>query len=271
MRKLNLWIIPVVFFALCCALNLAGCACSETLERIIKPSLMPLLSLATFTYLLEAAGLRPRALESRSATPPTAWAPPSSGAEGGTSPGPKGAGLLMLGQMFGFAGDTMLLGKGFPFFAGGIGLFLIGHTCYICLFGGRSWKGLKAWHWAVAMVICCALVACLIGAIGINGAMLVPMAVYGFVLTLLMFSTLAGALRFGGLTWWMLFAGAVLFTFSDALIAVHNFHPLSPFMRGPVVMATYLAAQTLLAVGGVRLLLSTRPSGKPQDQESRGN
>ena len=63
MRKLNLWIIPAVFFALCCALNLAGCACSETLERIIKPSLMPLLSLATFTYLLEAAGLRPGALE----------------------------------------------------------------------------------------------------------------------------------------------------------------------------------------------------------------
>jgi uncharacterized membrane protein YhhN len=271
MRKLNLWIIPAAFFALCCALNLAGCAWSETLERIIKPSLMPLLSLATFTYLLEAAGLRSGDLETchprhRKREGPTQW-------EGSRSDSPalRGAGLLMLGQMFGFAGDTMLLGKGFPFFAGGIGLFLIGHICYICLFGGRSWKGLKAWHWAVAMVICCAMVACLIGAIGINGAMLVPMAVYGFVLTLLMFSTLAGALRFGGLIWWMLFAGAMLFTFSDALIAVHNFHPLSPFMRGPVVMATYLAAQTLLAVGGVRLLLSTRPSGKPQDQESRGN
>ena len=257
MRKLNLWIIPAAFYVLCCVLNLAGCAWSEELERIIKPSLMPLLSLTTFTYLLEAAGRRSQ--ESHPATPAF------SGAEGGTSPAIRGAALLMLGQMFGFAGDTLLLGRGFPFFAGGIGLFLVGHIFYISLFGGRSWKGLKAWHWAVAMAVCCALVACLIGGIGVKGAMLVPMAVYGFVLTLLIFSTLAGALRFGGATWWMLLAGAVLFTFSDALIAVHNFHPLSSLMRGPVVMATYLAAQSLLAVGGVRLLLSANPWDKHRD------
>ena len=271
MRKLNLWWIPAVFFAVCCVLNLIGCGTDDNLERIIKPSLMPLLSLTTFIYLFEAAGRRPSGAESRFATPPTAWATPSSGAEGGTSLHPRGAALLLLGQLFGFAGDTMLLGKGFPFFAAGIGLFLIGHICYISLFGGRSWKGLKAWQWAIALAGCCALVAGLMLAIGVNGVMLIPMSVYGFVLSLLIFSTLAGAIRFGGATWWMLLSGAVLFTFSDALIAVYNFGTLSHFVRGPVVMGTYLAAQILLAAGGIRLLLNSNLSDKRPDREFPGN
>lgn len=227
MDNKKLWIIPAAFFAVCCVLNLIGCCSDGDLERCIKPALMPLLCLATFAWLLPMGGF------------------PAGGAA-----------LLMLGQLFGFAGDTMLMGKGFAFFAGGIGLFLVGHIFYICLFGSRSWKGLKAWHWIAALTVCLGMVAGLIMAIGVSGALLAPMAVYGFVLSLLMFSTLAGALRFGGLTWWMLFAGAVLFTFSDALIAVRNFGTLSPFMSGFVVMSTYLLAQVLLAVGGARLLTS---------------
>ena len=226
----KLWPIPAAFFAVCCILNLAGCLMEGDLERCVKPALMPLLCLATMTYILESPG---SSILSRKL--------------GLTA-------LLASGQLFGFAGDTMLLGKGFPFFAGGIGLFLVGHVFYICLFGGRSWKGLKAWHWVVAIACCLALVAGLVAAIGVKGVMLAPMAVYGFVLTLLMFSTFAGALRFGGLEWWMLAAGALLFTFSDALIAVRNFGSLSPFIGGFVVMATYLAAQTLLATGGARMI-----------------
>ena len=223
MKKSNLWLVPAAFFALCCILNLWGCLSDNDLERCVKPALMPLLCLTTFTYLLTSA---------RSA----------------------GAILLMCAQLFGFAGDTMLLGKGFAFFAGGIGCFMVGHIFYITLFGGISWKGLKAWHWAVALACCAAIVACLIKVIGISGAMLAPMGIYGFVLTLLMFSTLAGALSFGGFSWWLLFAGSVLFTFSDALIAVRNFGGLSPFMGGFVVMITYLAAQTMLAIGSVSLI-----------------
>ncbi|MBQ9463571.1 MAG: lysoplasmalogenase [Bacteroidales bacterium] len=232
MNKNRIWYIPAAFFAVCCILNLTGCLdySSNALERAVKPALMPLLCITTLAFLLQKGALLP------------------------------GTALLVCGQLFGFAGDTMLMGKGFPFFAGGIGLFLTGHIFYICLFGGQSWKGLKPWQWAAAIAVMLGGTAALALGIGVNGVMLGPMGVYGFVLMMLIFSGLAGVLRPGAVkggsrcTWWIILCGALLFTFSDALIAVRNFGNLSPFMSGFGVMSTYLAAQTLLAVGGVRLI-----------------
>ena len=56
-------------------------------------------------------------------------------------------------------------------------------------------------------------------------------------------------------TWWILFLGALLFTFSDSCIAMDIFGTMAIPMHHFVVMFTYLAAQTLLAVGGIRLIL----------------
>ena len=228
MNKINrLWLVPLAFFLVCCILNLAGGLNydSPVLQRTVKPALLPLLSLTAMAWLL------PRQPRAREAT------------------------LLVAAQLFGFAGDTMLLGSGFPFFAGGIGLFLIGHIFYITLFGGISFKGLKFWHWALAVAASLACVAGLIVIIGVNGVMLAPMGIYAMVLMMLIFSALAGVIRFGGLTWWLLLCGAILFTFSDSLIAVRNFGGISPFMDGFVIMFTYLAAQGLLAIGACRLAI----------------
>ena len=244
MKRFKFWYIPALFFIVACALNLAGCLTEGELERIMKPSLMPLLCVATLAYLLESASA-----EGLAAGPE------------GQARARRGAVLLTAGQLFGFAGDTMLMGKGFVFFAGGIALFLIGHLFYISLIGGESWKGLGPGRWALAaggmLAACCGLVL----GIGVNGAMLAPMGIYSLVLTVLIFSALAGVLRpekrlsGSNSTWWILLCGAVLFTFSDALIAVRNFGELSPFMSGFGVMSTYLLAQSLLAVGGARLIL----------------
>ena len=226
MRKLKLWIIPAAFFVVCCALNLIGCLTDGDMERIMKPSLLPLLCITTLAYLLGR----------------------------GVAPG-KQVVLLMAAQLFGFAGDTMLMGKGFAFFAGGIVFFLIGHIFYMSLFGGFSWKGLKAWHWIAAIAGSIAAATTLALLIGVNGAMLPPMGIYALALMMLIFSGLAGVLRFGGATWWIILCGALLFTFSDTLIAIRNFGTLSPFMDGFGVMSTYLLAQSLLAIGGIRLAL----------------
>lgn len=65
---------------------------------------------------------------------------------------------------------------------------------------------------------------------------------------------MASAPRAARQTWWLLTAGAVLFTFSDSLIAIRTFGHLSPLMSGFGVMSTYLLAQTLLAIGSYRLI-----------------
>ena len=150
----------------------------------------------------------------------------------------------------------MLLGSanGFLFFAGGILLFLIGHVFYISLFGGISWKGMKPWQWAIGLAACVAVTACLLVVLKVSGTMFAPMAVYAFMLALLMFSALAGAIRKGGALWWLLFVGTVTFTFSDSLIAVRTFTGLSEFMGGFMVMFTYLVAQSILAFVGYKLV-----------------
>lgn len=225
MKKIKIQHIAAAFFAVCVVLNLYGCITGNTaLANTVKPALMPLLCLATIAALAHKSGIKSREAK-----------------------------LLACAQLFGFGGDTALIGsEAFPLFAAGIGLFLVGHIFYITLFGGKSWKGLKAWHWILAIVLALAAVAGLVTIIGIKGALMVPMAVYGFTLMMLIFSTLAGALRFGG-KWWILLCGAVLFTFSDSLIAIHTFGDPDVCLGRFGVMSTYLTAQVLLAIGGVWL------------------
>lgn len=230
MKKQAVWCIPCAFFAVAVILNLVGKLYGlDTLAATVKPALLPLLSATTLAYLL---------------------------AHGATDF--RGVGLLVAAQLFGFAGDTLLIPSGFAFFAGGMASFLIGHICYMCLFGGQSWRGLSLWRWILAIAAMAAIVFVLVKLIGIEGVLFWPMLIYGFGLMMLIFSALAGVMRMprgSRGAWWVLLAGALLFTFSDSLIAMESFNVL-PFAARPfVVMLTYLAAQSLLAVGGIRLIL----------------
>lgn len=233
MKNSRLWLVPLCFFIVCCALNLIGSFISPVLKSTVKPALMPLLCVTTFCWLLPRLGMTDQV-------------------------GHNGSVLLVSAQLLGFAGDTLLIPDGFVFFAGGIAMFLFGHVCYISLFGGRSFKGLKPWQWVVGLVSAVAVTVILLVAIGVKGTMLAPMGIYALALSMLIFSTLAGALRFGGCTWWTLACGALLFTFSDSLIAINTFHGVSPFLSGFGVMSTYLLAQSLLAIGACRLLTGRR-------------
>jgi uncharacterized membrane protein YhhN len=226
MRKTTLWHIPCAFFIIACILNLIGCVQGTALAATVKPALLPLLSATTLAYLL-----------------------------GRNVKDYRAVGLLTAAQLFGCTGDVLLIPDGFLFFASGIVAFLIGHVFYMCLFGGRSWKGLTLKHWLIAFVVMLAAVLGLVKAIGIEGAMFWPMLIYGFGLMMLIFSTLAGVIKFGNATWWILLAGALLFTFSDSCIAMGTFGVMTFPLRGFLVMITYLLAQSLLAIGGVRLVM----------------
>ena len=215
---------PVIFFIVAALLNWAGRIWEPALAAAVKPSLMVLLALSVMSYALS------HPVNKKQLT------------------------LLVLAELFGCVGDTCLLSDAFPLFAGGIGAFLIGHIFYLRLFGGVAWKGLGWKAWIVGFLAMAGMVFGLVKLLRIGGVLLAPMAIYGFVLSLLMFTTFCGLVREKDkLTWGILFAGAVLFTFSDSLIAAGTFHVLNFGLQQFVIMLTYLVAQSLLAIGGLRL------------------
>lgn len=216
--------LPALFFVVACLVNLAGNIWNPELAGIVKPALMPLLAAAVLTAAVENGANRNQ------------------------------LSLLIAAELFGFAGDTFLLRDEFVFFAAGIGAFLIGHLFYISLFGRHSLKGINPMGWILSLLVMGGLVFLLVRFLKIEGALLAPMAVYGMTLMMLLFSTLCGLLRFRQkLTWTLLFVGALLFTFSDCLIAAGTFNVVQFELLSFVIMVTYLLAQTLLAIGALRL------------------
>lgn len=219
-------LVPAAFFLAGCLINvIARFVGNGAVASAVKPALLPFLAVTVLAYAFSHPVNR------------------------------RMLGLLVCAELFGAAGDMLLIGSSLPLFGGGILAFLIGHIFYMRLFGGLSWRGIKPAQWAICLAVMAALVAGLVWLLGIGGVMMGPMAVYGMVLMLLIFSTLCGVIRRPAAerkAWIIVLCGALLFTFSDSLIGLgttgkelwhHDF----------LVMFTYLAAQALLAVGGLSL------------------
>ena len=138
--------------------------------------------------------------------------------------------------------------------------FLLGHLCYLRIFS-RTLKGLSAGKWAAAFVTMAAILVCVVLAIGIEGVLLVPMAVYGAALLFIAFCGFCGMCRRTAPsrgTWWMVLAGAILFLASDSLIAMRTFGECDFALRSFTIMSTYLVAQSLLCAAGVRLAVADK-------------
>lgn len=118
-------------------------------------------------------------------------------------------------------------------------MFAAGHVCYLVLFGrGRTNPYLGAGY-AVALA---AMAAVLLPAL--PAGLRIPVAGYSLLLT-------AMAYRASGPGLWAGVGGA-LFLVSDTLIATGIADLPQPPVPGFWVMATYLAAQSLLAAGVLR-------------------
>ena len=217
--------IPALFFVVVTLLNWAGRYMgNDALAAAVKPAIMPLLAASVLVYALN------HRLDGRKLT------------------------LLICAELFGCAGDICLLSNAFPLFAGGIGAFLIGHIFYVSIFGGESWKRMHWMGWVVGVLAMLGMVFGLVKLLNVSGELLPPMAVYGFMLTLLLFSTFCGLVRLKDKgTWAILFTGAVLFTFSDCMIAAGTFQVVNIALQEFIIMTTYVVAQALLAIGTVKL------------------
>lgn len=216
------WLIPAAALVIAALVNfVARYIGAAAVAAMVKPALLPLIALTTVAA---AGGMDSKTIR-----------------------------LLVIAQLLGCAGDIFLISSEFAPFVIGLVCFLIGHIFYCINFGGRSWKGLKPGQWFIAIAVMAAATAGLLAAIGVSGAFLAPFAVYGMTLMFVVWSGFAGVLKEKEkATWWILTSGAVLFAISDGLIAFQTFNGGSTFLEF-LVMVTYIAAQSLLAWGGVRL------------------
>ncbi|MGW6985724.1 lysoplasmalogenase [Streptomyces sp. NPDC054932] len=153
--------------------------------------------------------------------------------------------LLIAALLFGWGGDLALLFDAEVAFLVGMGSFAVGHVCYLVLFGKRPANPLLGGAYSLALLGTVALLWS-----DLPADLRIPVAGYSLLLTAMAFRSSALGLRAG--------IGGALFLLSDTLIATGVAEwpqlPRPDFW----IMATYLAAQYLLATGA-----TTREAGVP--------
>lgn len=191
--------------------------------------------------------------------------------------------LLLVGLVFSWIGDLLLLGDGDRFFAVGLGAFLVTQVAYTVGFarvpGMRFRRGILTpprgpVHGLVAQHR--ALVLPFVAYLGLlawqlwpaAGVLRAPLLVYGCALLAMSACALNLVDRMPAKAAWVTFAGSVLFVVSDSLIATTALgelgapgSPTDSRLVDSVVMLTYVAAQGLIALGlltGVRDLDQAR-------------
>ncbi|MGW1516647.1 lysoplasmalogenase [Streptomyces sp. NPDC001436] len=156
----------------------------------------------------------------------------------GTGGAPRAPRLLVAALLFGWGGDLALLSDAEPAFLAGMGSFAAGHVCYLLLFGRARTSPALGGAYAVALV---GTVALLWG--DLPAGLRIPVAGYSLLLASMAYRSSALG-RVAG-------AGGALFLLSDTLIATGVAQwpqlPRPDFW----IMATYLAAQYLLARGAL--------------------
>lgn len=204
-------ILALAAFLVCSAVDLTACAAGKTgLERIAKPLLMPLL---LCYYLLGAAAPNP---------------------------------LVAAALVFGFLGDTFLLGGG-AFFLCGLASFLAGHLFYIAAFlRGLNLSAVPHGVWAAAAGYgLFALAACRILLPSVEKKLRPAVVSYLVCLLAMSFAALLRCGRVSGAGFWLPFLGSLFFVASDTMLAFQVFQKRS----GGGVMVTYLLAQFLIVSG----------------------
>jgi uncharacterized membrane protein YhhN len=159
--------------------------------------------------------------------------------------------LLLVALAFGWGGDVMLSFGGDAFLVG-MASFAVGHIVYLVLFRRHGADRSRAESVGPAVVYAAGLAALMVLLLpGLPADLRIPVAGYSCLLTAMAWAA--------GRTGRLAAAGGALFLLSDSLIAAEmaGWGPLP--VHGLWVMATYLAAQTLIAVGVLGHLRPRQP------------
>ncbi len=162
---------------------------------------------------------------------------------------------LLLALFFSCAGDILLMlpdDKG-SFFIMGLIAFLVSHVFYIFTYrqhqhveSENRLQGIQKVRLAFPIILSgTGLVFVLYPVLG---DLKIPVIVYALVLVVMVLNALLRLGRTTSPSFWMVFAGALLFMVSDSLLAINKF--LEPLAFGSLwIMGTYISAQYLIIKG----------------------
>jgi uncharacterized membrane protein YhhN len=161
--------------------------------------------------------------------------------------------MVFIGLWFGWLGDVLLHFSHLAAFASGLVAFLIGHIFYIRAFHAECKisrvvplvmdKPYLMLPYAAFFIY---IIILLNGSL--DAVMKGPVYLYCFVILLM---SLMAASRFYAVSissWWLVFAGSILFVASDFVLAINKFKESVPYARY-IIMSTYITGQGLIAYG----------------------
>ncbi len=162
---------------------------------------------------------------------------------------------IFRGLVFAWAGDVLLMlqQKQSLFFIFGLIAFLICHLFYIraFVFDFRLKPGKKnpLLIWAIIIFVLCSI-ALFIYLQPHLGTMQIPVLIYTIIISIMAIMSVSRFGRVNIISFAMVCCGAVLFLFSDSMLACNRFVQPLPG-AGMIIMASYMLAQYFIVLGSI--------------------
>lgn len=162
---------------------------------------------------------------------------------------------IFIGLVFAWAGDVLLMMQqaNSSFFIFGLIAFLLCHVFYIRAFvlDFKSEPVQKnpflIWAIIVFTAFCAGLFIYMRPHLGV---LQIPVLIYAIVISLMAMMAVSRFGRVNRFSFEMIFYGAVLFLFSDSMLAYNKFVQPLPH-AGLIIMASYMLAQYLIVLGSI--------------------
>lgn len=161
---------------------------------------------------------------------------------------------LYLAMLFSLFGDILLMfmDQGEIYFITGLVAFLFAQVLYAITYMHYRYKGSNVPGWGIRMIYLFTVLAYTvilsISLLPYLGEMLLPVTLYTLTILAMVIMAIFRQNRTSTLSFYLVFAGAVIFLLSDSIIAINKFM-VPVFYERLLVISTYMLAQFLITSG----------------------
>ena len=159
--------------------------------------------------------------------------------------------FMVLALGFSLLGDVLLMfvNNSPHFFTGGLIAFLLAHIFYILVFKEKRNPSKKPVIFLILLFVYAGILYTFLKD-GLN-AMRIPVIIYMLVILTMSLSAFLRQGKVNSASYYLVFAGAVLFMISDSILALNKFY--QPLQGSNIsIMATYAVAQLCIVMGIIK-------------------